>query len=547
MTPQNAVTQGKYVLGSKSAVGDSRRKWEDRVYVGEVQRINDEPLIAGIVADGVGSADYGARGAQLAIDTVLSKIQNSQGSDIPSLLESAIEAANKAVYGDNQENDGDGLTTLVVCIIYKDRCYVGNVGDSRAYWLQANPNKTGKALQLTRDHSYYNIYGGDKDSQEASVVVNAIGKKEQVQVDCGFYLKGDDVDQAYKLGLAGLPLKPGDTILLCSDGLIKTSSAGEPYIKLDEMVEASQTEYMPDMAAIKMVGRAEGRRPDDNVSAVTIQYLSRDLVNEMKSRSERSKQIRILTRVGGVVIALFAVILIGVLSYIAIQTPTTIVITSTPVPSWTPTKPVPAGEAVIQDLPSDQKGDLHNGKVIKSGDTLFSGEDWGIKIVIGEGLQGNDIIYLIKQSAAQINFSHLNIAPMLQNGAIYVQPVKGGTASVNTQWTGVIASVTGSRMIVEQIGNEIWVFCFEGICRLDYGNDGFKIPVGSKQSYNAVTGAKGSLSQMQYDEKWDWNIKCNHCMDEIIPAPTPTPTPTPTPPPTTLPTPTTLPDTGIGS
>ena len=83
--------QGKYVLGSKSAVGDPRRKWEDRVYVGEIQRKGNNSLVVGIVADGVGSADFGARGAELAIQTVLEDIKNSQGDDIPAIIESAME------------------------------------------------------------------------------------------------------------------------------------------------------------------------------------------------------------------------------------------------------------------------------------------------------------------------------------------------------------------------------------------------------------------------------------------------------------------------
>ena len=195
MATQNVI-QGKYVLGSKSVVGDPRRRWEDRAYVGEIQRPNNEPLVVGIVADGVGSADFGARGAQLAIDTVIASLQDSHGDDIPALIDAAVASANSTVYRDNQKNAGDGLTTLVIAVICKDRCYVGNVGDSRAYWAQLPADgKQGRILPLTRDHSYYNIYGGDPNSAEAGIVVNAIGKKPSVQVDCGFYLKKDESQQ----------------------------------------------------------------------------------------------------------------------------------------------------------------------------------------------------------------------------------------------------------------------------------------------------------------------------------------------------------------
>ena len=84
------------------------------------------------------------------------------------------------------------------------------------------------------------------------------------------------MEQAYKLGASGLPLKAGDTILLCSDGLIKSSAQGKRYVEDAEIIDALQTEHESNRAAIRMVSVAEGRRPDDNVSAVTIQVLSKE-------------------------------------------------------------------------------------------------------------------------------------------------------------------------------------------------------------------------------------------------------------------------------
>ncbi|MHC1598969.1 MAG: protein phosphatase 2C domain-containing protein, partial [Candidatus Methanofastidiosia archaeon] len=71
--------QKKYVIGQQSVVGDPRRKYEDRAYIREIERKNGAPLLTAIVADGVGSADFGARGAQLAIDTVVDLITRSRG------------------------------------------------------------------------------------------------------------------------------------------------------------------------------------------------------------------------------------------------------------------------------------------------------------------------------------------------------------------------------------------------------------------------------------------------------------------------------------
>ncbi len=312
------LIQGKYVLGSKSVVGDPRRKWEDRVYVGEIERLSEDSLVIGMVADGVGSADFGARGAQLTIDTVLNSIKKSKGSDIPGLIESAIDSANSVIFHENTTSEGDGLTTLVIVIVYKNRCFVGNVGDSRVYWIPQTKNgRPRQVLQLTYDHTYYNIYGGDPNSAEADVLVNAIGRKTSAQVDCGFYLKSgaepDDRERAYMLGLAGLPLKPGDTILLCSDGLIKKSPSGKPYITDQEILDAVQSEYLPDMAAIKLVSFAEGRRPDDNVSAVTIQYLSQELIDNMKAHPKGTRIINSLIKLVISVLVLSGFFLLGYL------------------------------------------------------------------------------------------------------------------------------------------------------------------------------------------------------------------------------------------
>lgn len=272
MTSNDRLVQGKYILGSNTHVGDPRRKHEDRVYVGEIFREGADPFIVGIVADGVGSADSGARTAELTIDKVLHGIRNSHGDNIIEILEHAIKDANQAVYELSNASYFDGLSTLVVAAIYRDRCFIANVGNSRVYWVSSGSEE--KLNKLTRDHSYYNMYGGDPDDETADVLVNAIGRKPDVYIDCGFYLNSDadGTDKALRLGVSGLPLKKGDSILLCSDGLINTNPSGKRYISDEEIITILRNENKTDLAATKMVNLALGRRPDDNISAATIQY-----------------------------------------------------------------------------------------------------------------------------------------------------------------------------------------------------------------------------------------------------------------------------------
>ena len=534
----NAV-QGKYVLGKHSVVGDSRRKWEDRVFIEEIQREGGGPLLVGIVADGVGSADFGSRGAQLTIDTVVHSLELSQGNDLPRLLETAITAANSAVYQENQKQEGDGLTTVVVAIIANDRVYIGNVGDSRAYWIQAND----KMLVLTRDHSYFNIYGGNPNNEEAGVLVNAIGKKEDVQVDLGFYLRGDNQEEAYKLGMAGLPLKPGDAIVLCSDGLIKnTPQGGSRYVKDTEIVNAIKTEQKPDRAAIKMVSTAEGRRPDDNVSAVTIQRLSGKKILWQIPRIKLALPVipqnqLILVRIGlaGCLgLLAFVCMVLGISSWFnrsiaAVPTQLDVIIlhpTREPnvlpvlLPSSTPGLVIAYVENVI-----GTGGSVRISDRIVFGQQISAFKGGGVKLSITTSNSNSSfgLLYLFDDSSAIINFNE-KLKPELDRGAIYIQSSAPEGGEVHFGVTDkIFATISGSRMILELVGNDIWLYCFEGNCEYHRGAQIIQVATGSKMVYHWSSDQVdlGSSVIMHYEEKWDWNRKCGFCMWQIIPSPTP--------------------------
>lgn len=525
--------QEEYILGKYSILGDSRRKWEDRVFAEKILRQVGDTLIVGIVADGVGSSDFGSRGAQLALDAVIHSLEKSEGNDIPDILERAIVSANNVVYQDNQENAGTGLSTLVVAIVFDNRVFIGNVGDSRAYWVPSD----GKLLLLTRDHSYYNIYGGDPDSDEAGVVVNAIGKKASVQVDLGFYLKGENLDQAYKLGIAGLPLQLGDAVLLCSDGLIKNAPNGGRYIKDVEIVSALKTEHLPDHAAIKMVSAAEGRRPDDNVSAVTIQRLpghsSGGLLPFKLTMPKISVKWLIAIVIGlffllGLALSVFFV-RIMFSSFRPVASPA--LITELPILAVPNTTPLPLSVTmgngiVFMEVQSvDGAGStvqlLDN---IKNGQQVSNLYDGGVKLVADDA-NTNEMtygtLYLFGHSSATIIFEEI-MKPELGKGAIYIQP--GGTAvgEVHFGITDGFATAMGSRMILELRGNDIWLYCFEGDCEWHVETKATLVPAGSKMVYHSTSSTLdfGNTLMMTYNERWRWNRRCNFCMSDIIPSPT---------------------------
>lgn len=468
--------QGKYILGKQSVVGDPRRKYEDRAYSGEIKRHDGSSLIVAIIADGVGSADFGSRGAQLAIDKTIEMLERSKGGNIPIILKKTIEIANTAVYEDNEAHDGDGLSTLTIAAVYNDRCYVANVGDSRAYWVQ-----NGKMLQLTRDHTYYNFYGGLPTDPNADVVVNAIGKNAEVQVDLGLYLKGDDPAQANRLGKAGLPLKPGDSIIVCSDGLIKVNpQTKERYAKDEEIIEALGSEFSPNKSAIKIVSTAEGRRPDDNVSATTIQYISDEVVKAAQTRINKEKNAVIYKRAGIGVTGLAIFLLFAFWISQTTGRPNVVILpTNTPQPTYTPYPTlaqansifIEGDEAIVYgQMTSFQNTQDLIGKslvTVANGSTIEITKATNIFLADGSRLyveSGTRLILQRIETEKDVILEQGALLVKLNTGSIVVRHING----LNAQVTGSVMGVSLSQ----ENPDLFFVDCYEGHCVVRGGASG---------------------------------------------------------------------------
>ncbi|HEM47241.1 MAG TPA: serine/threonine-protein phosphatase, partial [Alphaproteobacteria bacterium] len=122
-------------------------------------------------------------------------------------LARAFAEANLAVF----ERVGEGRqwtagTTCTAAVLFPDRVLIAHAGDSRAYLLRG-----ADLQQLTHDHSEVGemLREGLIDEREAmqhpkrNLVTRAVGLRETVKAD----LPGP------------VAVEPGDTLLLCSDGL----------------------------------------------------------------------------------------------------------------------------------------------------------------------------------------------------------------------------------------------------------------------------------------------------------------------------------------
>lgn len=211
-----------------------------------------------LVCDGMGGAAAGEVASGLAADAFLQNMDNCwkarfDGFDFKTRLLEAYTQANEVVYDASRANpDYAGMgTTMVAAICGDGQALVGNVGDSRAYFLDENGMR-----QITEDHSLVTelMKRGDLTPYQASrhpsrnVITRAIGADATVQCDT-----------------FSEQIKPGSFLLLCSDGLIREVTEPEIYY------EVFQAEH-PETACARLLDMAKSRGGRDNITVVLIAF-----------------------------------------------------------------------------------------------------------------------------------------------------------------------------------------------------------------------------------------------------------------------------------
>jgi serine/threonine protein phosphatase PrpC len=187
---------------ARTHAGLKRRRNEDRFYLGDH---------LAVVADGMGGQPAGDVASATAVEAVAAFDREVDPADLPAHLSQVVDAASIAMQrriASDPEVAGMG-TTLVAFAWSAGRFALANIGDSRAYRLRA-----GKLLQLTDDHTYGRLLA------HASSMPNL---PERISRFLDGRVDGRSPD------LAPFEARPGDRLLLCSDGL--SSFVGHDHIE----------------------------------------------------------------------------------------------------------------------------------------------------------------------------------------------------------------------------------------------------------------------------------------------------------------------------
>lgn len=186
--------------------------------IGRVRQINQDVQFATtepigplsnlfIVADGMGGHKAGDFASRFLVETLVEYIKNCEEQSAVAALNKGIAKVNSELYEKACQSEAlSGMgTTLVAATIEDSTLYVANVGDSRLYLIEREGIR-----QITRDHSFVeemvSLGQMDRESKEYKVKKNII-------------TRAVGIDRKLDVDFFEVPLKSGDYILLCSDGL----------------------------------------------------------------------------------------------------------------------------------------------------------------------------------------------------------------------------------------------------------------------------------------------------------------------------------------
>ncbi len=163
-----------------------------------------------VVADGMGGHARGDLAAQTAVDSLRRSYLScpEPNADPPRFLAQALNHAHLAVVdaGHAQTPPLEPRTTCVVCLIQNDRAWWAHLGDSRLYLV-----RDGQIVIRTRDHTPV------EELVKTGVLDDEAIRSHPMRNTVSRCLGGSPALPKISFGHARL--EPGDTLLLCSDGL----------------------------------------------------------------------------------------------------------------------------------------------------------------------------------------------------------------------------------------------------------------------------------------------------------------------------------------
>ncbi len=225
-----------------------------------------------IVADGMGAHAAGEFASQLAVETISqSYLKQTSESPIDSIRAALLDAHALIKKRGSDEEAFHGMgTTADALLLLPEGAVIGHVGDSRVYRLRQKLFE-----QLTFDHSVLWEVTHSPRLEQAfahgaipkNVITRSLGPTESLVVD----IEGP------------LPIQPGDSFLLCSDGL-----SGQVT---DQEMGLIVHLFPPKEAVETLINLANLRGGPDNITVIVVNVLALPEADEaIRAKALRQKR-----------------------------------------------------------------------------------------------------------------------------------------------------------------------------------------------------------------------------------------------------------------
>ncbi len=256
-------------LGHATSTGMVRTENEDNVCAIEIAtdasrdaRRRHKPILLA-VADGMGGVEAGEVASDLAIRTLVDAAQQLFASgkklspaQINSWVLHTVKDINDLIVAEGNRRGNQMGSTLAFALVVDEKAYLGNVGDSRIYLWRSEED--GPLIRLTKDHSLVQslvdagmLRDEDRYSHpERSLIYRSLGDPKT------------GVSDSHE----PVPLRSGDWLLVCSDGLWE-------MVRDEAMRDVLIFSANAQIACDRLVDLANANGGEDNIAVAISRFL----------------------------------------------------------------------------------------------------------------------------------------------------------------------------------------------------------------------------------------------------------------------------------
>jgi serine/threonine protein phosphatase PrpC len=238
--------------GAATDAGRKRSENQDSFLVDFEPELYPQRPALFVVCDGVGGAQAGKTASTLGAGEVRDAFRGATHGSLSERLIEAADKASAAILDHSARNPAtEGMaTTLVAAALDGERCYIVNVGDSRAYHVEG-----GRIERLTTDHTLI----------QEQLASGLITPDQAAQSPYRHIITRSLGGQPSEVGAETYPaplLNAGESYVLCSDGLTDMVS--------EEDILALSMRHEPQAAAEALIDLANEHGGRDNITVIVI-------------------------------------------------------------------------------------------------------------------------------------------------------------------------------------------------------------------------------------------------------------------------------------